>query len=119
MMDTAWAAEAVKTVGEQPIFMTWNFFLTMVGLPALGWFIARSIKTSDEMKERLFKAVLSNIEEKIADWQVGAKERTKSLCEKIDKLSAKVDAKVDNHECERVHNNLDTQLDDIKKRVFT
>jgi sensor domain CHASE-containing protein len=30
-----------------------------------------------------------------------------------------VDAKVDNHECERVHNNLDTQLDDIKKRVFT
>lgn len=115
----AWAADTAKQIVEQPIFMTWNFFLTACGLPALAWFITRTIKTSDEMKERLFKAVLSNIEEKIADWQVGAKERTRSLCEKIDKLSAKVDAKVDNHECERVHAKVDEQLQDIKKRVWT
>ena len=105
-------------MGNEP-FMTWNFFLTLVLVPSVGWFISRSIKTSDEMRERLFKAVLSNIEEKLTDWQIGAKERTKSLCEKIDKLSAKVDAKVDNHECERVHATLDNQIEDIKKRMHT
>ena len=99
--------------------ITWNLFLTLVLVPGVGWFITRSIKTSDEMKERLFKSVLSNIDSKISDWQDGAKERTRSICDKIDKLSAKVDAKVDNHECERVHKQIDEQLQDIKKRVWT
>ena len=102
---------------NEPI-VTWNLFLTLILVPGVGWFITRAIKTSDELKERLFKAMICNIEKSIQDWQDGAKERTRSLCEKIDKLSAKVDAKVDNHECERVHNGIDATLEDIKKRVY-
>ena len=116
MVTSAWAAEVVKTVGEQPIFLTWNFFVTIIGLPVLGWFLSRLIKTSDEMKERLFRSVIENIERTMEDWQNGAKERSKSLCEKIDKLSAKVDAKVDNHECERVHRLVDAQITDLKRK---
>jgi hypothetical protein len=49
---TAWAAEAVKTVGEQPIFLTWNFFVTIIGLPVRAWMVPVSAHQDIGRNER-------------------------------------------------------------------
>ena len=114
-MATAWAAEAARQIAEQPIFMTWNFFLTLILVPSVGWFITRSIKTSDELKEKLFRNSIDNLEKAITDWQAGAKERTAALCKKIDDLAMR---KVENHECEKTHKTIDKVIDELKNRVY-
>lgn len=115
-MDSAWAAEAVKTVGTivEPAW-TWNIVVT-VAVGMMVWNLKRNIAKADELKEKLITRAIENLEKSITDWQTGAKERTKSLCDKIDRLAKE---KVDGHECERLHKTLDQTLDDIKRRVFT
>ena len=119
MISLAWAAEAVRTIGNEPIYMTYNFFLTAgvgVALSFMLWSLKRTITKADEYKEKLINKSIDDLRDSIKEWQEGAKERTKSLCDKIDRLAHE---KVDSHECDRLHKSLDQTLDDIKRRVFT
>ena len=116
MISSAWAAEAVKQVGTlvEPAW-TWNVIVTVV-VGIMVWSLKRKITQADELKEKLISNAIASLEKSIREWQEGAKERTKSLCDKIDRLAKE---KVDNHECDRIHKNLDETLNDIKKRVWT
>jgi hypothetical protein len=114
-MNEAWAAEAARSIAEQPIFLTWNFFLTAIGLPALGWFLARLIKTRDELNEQ-----------NLALWQEGAKERNKAVTEKLERIekciaSIKGDLKekVDNGHCHERHEAVKSDINDLKARIWT
>jgi hypothetical protein len=118
-MATAWAAEAARQIAEQPIFMTWNFFLTLILVPAVGWFITRSIKTSDELKEKLFRNSIENLEKAINDWQIGAKERSGELCKKIDAITKKLEDKVDVPHCNERHHEVKAELKDLKEKLYT
>lgn len=116
MVNSAWAAEAVREIGTiaAPAW-TWNVLVTaFVGF--MVWSLQRKIGKSEELKEKIIANAINALEKSIKEWQDGAKERTKSLCDKIDRLAHE---KVDGHECDRIHNNLNETLNDIKKRVFT
>ena len=118
MISSAWAAvqEGVKI--QEPV-ITWNLFVSTILTVAVGymvWNLKRSIAKADELKEKIIANAINALEKSIKEWQDGAKERTKSLCDKIDRLAHE---KVDGHECDRIHNNLNETLNDIKKRVFT
>ena len=104
--------------GQEP-FLTWNFFLTLILVPGVGWFITRSINKSDTLKEKLFKTIVDSLEKSIVDWQIGAKERSGELCKKIDGLAKKLESKVDDHECSRVHRGIDAQMEEIKRKLWT
>ena len=119
MISSAWAAEAARQIAEQPIFMTWNFFLTLILVPAVGWFITRSIKTSDELKEKLFRNSIENLEKAINDWQIGAKERSGELCKKIDAITKKLEDKVDVPHCNERHHEVRAELKDLKEKLYT
>ena len=116
MVNSAWAEEAVREIGTiaAPAW-TWNVLVTaFVGF--MVWSLQRKIGKSEELKEKIIANAINALEKSIKEWQDGAKERTKSLCDKIDRLAHE---KVDGHECDRIHNNLNETLNDIKKRVFT
>ena len=118
MISSAWAAvqEGVKI--QEPV-ITWNPFVSTILTVAVGymvWNLKRSIAKADELKEKIIANAINALEKSIKEWQDGAKERTKSLCDKIDRLAHE---KVDGHECDRIHNNLNETLNDIKKRVWT
>ena len=112
----AWASDAVRQVGTivEPAW-TWNVIVTVV-VGIMVWSLKRKITQTDELKEKLISNAIASLEKSIREWQEGAKERTKSLCDKIDRLAKE---KVDNHECDRIHKNLDETLNDLKKRVWT
>lgn len=118
MISSAWAA-VTEGIKVQESVITWNLFVSTILTCAVGfmvWSLKRSIVKADELKERLISNAISSLEKSITEWQAGAKERTKSLCDKIDRLAHE---KVDGHECERLHKSLDQTLDDIKRRVYT
>lgn len=114
-MGTAWAAEAVKTVGTivEPA-LTWNVIVT-VAVGMMVWSLRRKITEADKLKERLITNAIESLEKSIMDWQTGAKERTAALCKKIDDLAMR---KVETHECEKVHKVLDKTIDELKNRVY-
>ena len=118
MISSAWAAvqEGIKV--QEPV-VTWNLFVSTILTCAVGfmvWSLKRSFVKADELKEKIIANAINTLEKSIKEWQDGAKERTKSLCDKIDRLAKE---KVDGHECDRLHKSLDQTLDDIKRRVFT
>ena len=104
--------------GQEP-FMTWNFFLTLILVPGVGWFITRSINKSDMLKEKLFKTIMDSLEKSIADWQIGAKERTGELCKKIDAITKKLEDKVDVPHCNERHHEVRAELKDLKEKLYT
>lgn len=122
MISSAWAAEAVKQMADTPIYMTYNFFLTAIGLPALALFLKYLLSKNDEkvreavaLKDALYNQSIESIRKSIDDWQAGAKERTANLCKKIDDLAMR---KVENHECEKTHRTIDKVIDELKNRVY-
>lgn len=115
MISSAWAAEAVREIGTiaAPAW-TWNVLVTAV-VGFMVWSLQRKIGKSEELKDKLITNAIASLEKSITDWQAGAKERTASLCKKIDELA---DRKVENHECERAHKIIDKTLDELKTRVY-
>lgn len=114
----AWAAVTEGVKIQEPV-ITWNLFVSTILTGAVGlmvWSLKRTIVKADELKEKLIANAINTLEKSIVEWQTGAKERTKYLCDKIDRLAHE---KVDGHECERLHKSLDQTLDDIKRRVYT
>lgn len=99
-MATAWAAEAARQVADTPIYMTYNFFLTAIGLPSIAFYIRLLIK-SKEKRENEADELRGKLTEQ---WRAGAVQRTNTLCEKIDALHKRLDSKVDNHECDHHQN---------------
>jgi hypothetical protein len=115
---TAWASEAAKTVGTlvEPAW-TWNVIVTVV-VGLMVWNLKRNIAKADELKEKIISNAIASLEKSITDWQNGAKERTKGICDKIDGLAKKLESKVDDHECSRVHHVIDTQMEEIKRKLW-
>lgn len=113
MISSAWAAEATRQIAEQPIFMTWNFFVTIIGLPTLGWFLSRLITRRDQLQT-----------DNLNLWQEGAKERNKALNEKLERIekcisSIKDDLKERVHiaHCSERYNGLKDDIHDLKQRT--
>lgn len=104
--------------GQEP-FLTWNFFLTLILVPSVGWFITRSINKSDMLREKLFKTIMDSLEKSIVDWQIGAKERTGELCKKIDAITKKLEDKVDVPHCNERHHEVKAELKDLKEKLYT
>ena len=111
----AWASDAVRQVGTfvEPAW-TWNVIVT-VAVGIMVWSLKRNIVKADELKEKIIANAIASLEKSITDWQAGAKERTASLCKKIDQLAKE---KMDVHECDRIHKNVDQTIDDLKKKVY-
>lgn len=61
---------------EAPV-MTWNFFLTLILIPALGWYLSNVIKSRERMARDAFEL-----------WKAGAFERHAELERRIAKLEA-------------------------------
>jgi hypothetical protein len=112
---TAWAAEAVREIGTiaAPAW-TWNVLVTAV-VGFMVWSLQRKIGKSEELKDKLIANAIASLEKSITDWQAGAKERTASLCKKIDELAMR---KVENHECEKTHRTIDKVIDELKNRIY-
>jgi gas vesicle protein len=104
--------------GQEP-FLTWNFFLTLILVPGVGWFITRSINKSDTLKEKLFKTIVDSLEKSIEDWQIGAKERTGELCKKIDAISHELKDKVSNSHCHDKHQAVKDDINELKSKIYT
>lgn len=118
-MAIAWASEAAKTVETlvEPAW-TWNVIVT-VAVGIMVWQLKRNIAKADELKEKIISNAIASLEKSITDWQNGAKERTKGICDKIDGLAKKLESKVDDHECSRVHRGIDAQMEEIKRKLWT
>ena len=114
MISTAWAAEAVRQVADTPIYMTYNFFLTAIGLPAIAFYI-RLLITSKEKREKEADELRNKLTEQ---WRAGAVARTNVLCEKIDALHRKIENKVDHERCRDIHDKLEHELDRVKEKVY-
>lgn len=125
-MGTAWAAEVVRQVADTPIFMTYNFFLTAIGLPLVCLYIRWITKRNDEkvreavqLKDALFNQSIESIKESIDSWQNGAKERTSSLCKKIDDLREDIKQRVHITHCNERHTTMRDEILEIKHRMHT
>jgi gas vesicle protein len=125
MISSAWAAEAVRQVADTPIFMTYNFFLTAIGLPLVCLYIRWITKRNDEkvreavqLKDALFHQSIESIKESIDSWQSGAKERTASLCKKIDDISKELKGKVGHDYCQEKHENVKQDINDLKAKIW-
>ena len=120
----AWAAavEAVKQVGtiEEPA-VTWNLLVTAGTSAILGlmvWRLQYNLRSSDAMKQKYFEAVIGGIKDSIETWQDGARERTKTLCEKIDKISTEMKEKVSHEACHERHDGLKHDINDLKSKIW-
>lgn len=92
-------------------FMT--FFLTLILIPALGFYLSNLIKGKDKLQTDLWN-----------QWQEGARERNQSILDRIDKIDSclhniKTDmkGKVDHHVCEKNHDNVRAEVDRLRNRV--
>ena len=118
-MGIAWASEAAKTVGTlvEPAW-TWNVVVTVaVGL--MVWNLKRTIAKADELKEKLITNAIASLEKSITDWQAGAKERTASLCKKIDDLREDIKQRVHITHCNERHTTMRDEILEIKHRLHT
>lgn len=118
----AWAAEAVqqaKQIGtfEYPAF-TWNLILTAV-VGFMVWSLKRKFVQADDMKDKLLNQSIKSLEQKIEDWQTGAKERTKSLCEKIDAIRKDIDKRVHVDTCHERHEGVKEDISRMKEKLYT
>jgi len=123
---------------SNPAF-TYNLFTTLGGFGLLAWWIKRLMSKNEELLEirekekkealekeaRAAKEILNgwqkNITDSIYSWQEGAKERTASVCAKLDIIIKDVERKVEVHECERIHRSLEVRgskiIDDFEKKI--
>lgn len=117
-MATAWAAEAVKQVGTivEPAW-TWNVIVT-VAVGMMVWSLRRKITEADKLKEKLITNAIESLEKSIMDWQTGARERTASLCKKIDDIANDVKNRVPFEHCNDKHRIMREELHDIKTKLY-
>lgn len=118
----AWAAEAVqqaRQIGtfEYPAF-TWNLILT-AAVGFMVWSLKRKVTEADNLKDKVIDDAIKRLETSMLDWQNGAKERTASLCKKIDDLKLDIRERVHVGKCDDRHNGLKEELHDLKTRLFT
>ena len=125
MISSAWAAEAVKQMADTPIYMTYNFFLTAIGLPAIALYLKYLLAKNDEkvreavaLKDALYQQSMEAIRQSIVDWQMGAKERTASLCKKIDDIAKDVKERVHVTHCDEKHHDVKEDIKELR-RMFT
>ena len=95
--------------------LTWNLFLTMAGLPALGWWIGYQIKRKDKLQN-----------DNMTLWQDGAKERSNAVNARLDRMQdclaaikEDLNGKRDNHECERIHDVIEKKVDKLESKLWT
>lgn len=103
---------SIQAVAEGPV-ITWNLFFNVIALPALGWWITTQIKRIDILQTKNMEL-----------WQEGARERSSSLNEKIDKLDRcissikeDIDKKVEDHDCEVRVDRIWTELNRLRDKV--
>jgi hypothetical protein len=118
---------------------TYNLFTTLGGFGLLAWWIKRLLSKNEELLEvrekekkeaiekeaKAAKELLQTWQKSIVDniigWQEGAKERTASVCAKLDIIIKDVERKVEVHECERIHKSLEVRgskiIDDFEKKI--
>lgn len=126
MISSAWAAEAVKQVADTPIYMTYNFFLTAIGLPAIALYLKYLLAKNDEkvreavaLKDALYNQSMESIKKSIEEWQDGAKERTKNLCKKIDDIRDDIKERVHVTSCNDRHTTVRDEIHEIKAKLYT
>jgi hypothetical protein len=111
---------------QEPIYMTYNFFLTAIGLPAVALYVKYLIVKNDQrvdeavkLKDALFHQSIESIQKSIEDWQDGARERTASLCKKIDTIAQELKDKVSSQHCHEKHEVVRSDINDIKSKIYT
>jgi hypothetical protein len=111
---------------NEPIYMTYNFFLTAIGLPAVALYVKYLIQKNDEkvheavkLKDALFRQSIESVQKSIEDWQSGARERTASLCKKIDAISQELKDKVSNSHCHDKHQAVKDDINELKSKIYT
>lgn len=131
---------------SNPAF-TYNLFTSLGGFGLLAWYIKRLLSKNEQLLEererekkesieketKNAKEVLATWQKSIVDnmnaWQEGAKERSASICAKLDIIIKDVERKVDMHECERTHRDMEKRgqkiieqfekkIDNIEQKVF-
>ena len=117
----AWAAavESAKQVGSltEPAF-TWNLILTAV-VGFMVWSLKRKVTQADSLKDRVMDDAIKRLEASIVDWQTGAKERTASLCKKIDDIAKDVKDKVPFAHCHDQHSAVKEDIKELRSKMFT
>jgi len=100
-------------VMQEPL-ITWNLVVCSIGLPVLGWWLGNLIKSRDKLQA-----------ENLSIWQEGARERNRSICEKIDKLDRCMAAikedlsgKVDLHSCDRNHDQVWDAIEKVRDKLI-
>lgn len=117
MISSAWAADTIKQMADTPIYMTYNFFLTAIGFPALALFLKYLLSKNDEkvreavaLKDALYNQSIESIRKSIDDWQQGARERTAGLCKKIDDIREEIKERVHVTSCNDRHTTVRHEL---------
>ena len=121
----AWAA-AAAVAADTPIYMTYNFFLTLIGLPAVAFYLKYLLAKNDEkvkeavvLKDKLFHQSIESLQKSIDDWQSGARQRNSDLCKKIDDIHKELKGKVDVLHCHEKHEDVKSDINDLKSKIWT
>lgn len=99
------------------LYLTWNFFLTLILVPGVGWWITNGIKKRDTLQTDNLKLMQDKQDQELHLWQKGAMERNQVIVDKLDRLdkticSLKSDmkGKVDHDYCKEKHGHVDNEL---------
>ncbi len=111
----AWAAEVVKQTVETPIYLTYNFFLTAIGIPALGFWLSRLIKTKDKLQSEYWQT-----------WQEGAKARNSVINEKLERIEKciggikdDIKERVHINHCHDQHSAVKEDIKELRSKIYT